>query len=482
MNQLELQDRREILIHAMRNAVGGLTPWQNMILLPVLGEIMENKHGDYLSVSEKDPARVAYSPVAGNLDRRTVTTLGRVLVRSYGRIDERIGQLALVDFVNRVVALVDQEYRKRGITNTTFKVIEGDAIADAYYHRIGGSSCMTGNREIVDLYVCNPEIVKMVTMTDHATDFTARALLWTPQEGKPFMDRIYPASHGPHTQMLTTWAEAHGFEIRNQQGYYPYVGVNDRWVILQLPESGRYPYIDSLRVGVFIGDGSDIIRECGTGTALMLAGSRDTLERKRHDPGFPEYLASILPLEASSIVFSRAFDFNRQDGNDPRCIFGTCTDCGVEIECEDDACYYGGDLYCESCFQDEFVYCSGCGDAERVSDLELVYIRQRDRDTGEWIQDRWCELCVEHSAYRCESCDDLWEATGSSDSTTVNVSGSDESWCPHCVEARAVSCNRCDNYFTSDECNSTPEGENLCNGCYEQWKNENKEDEEDEEE
>lgn len=71
-----------------------------------------------------------------------------------------------------------------------------------------------------------------------------------------------------------------------------------------------------------------------------------------------------------------------------------CIICGCEIE-EGEETEHDGDIYCESCFNDEFACCDSCGDIERRDDLTYI------DNTEEYL----CSSCFERQdCFVCEGC------------------------------------------------------------------------------
>ena len=68
-----------------------------------------------------------------------------------------------------------------------------------------------------------------------------------------------------------------------------------------------------------------------------------------------------------------------------------CSCCGCEIEEGDNFREYDGEIYCESCFDDEFVTCEDCGEIIPRDDAYLV------KDDGYYI----CEGCYEDNYFWC---------------------------------------------------------------------------------
>ena len=119
----------------------------------------------------------------------------RALLRSAGVTD--ILDKDFEAFVNLFKATIDKLNDKFSY----FNVVSGDDIhywygSKNYYERRGtlGSSCMAGADESwLEIYTANPNQVSLVIFKSQDDDskIVGRSLLWTLNDGKKFMDRIY---------------------------------------------------------------------------------------------------------------------------------------------------------------------------------------------------------------------------------------------------------------------------------------------------
>lgn len=82
-----------------------------------------------------------------------------------------------------------------------------------------------------------------------------------------------------------------------------------------------------------------------------------------------------------------------------------CENCGVGLT--EDEFHYGpdGNIYCNDCFNENFFYCSVCGDAHYNSKINYVNNKYGDIDYV-------CERCFESDAVKiCENCGEAFYAT-----------------------------------------------------------------------
>lgn len=124
--------------------------------------------------------------------------------------------------------------------NDNFKILKGNDFYYAYdcknYAEGKGylnSSCMLGgrNKERVNLYVSNPNVVTVLVLFDKDNKIIGRALLWKLSNGSIFMDRIY-VSHEKHKSAFNTYAKSNGISTNSKKNmevqlsvkgdYHPY--------------------------------------------------------------------------------------------------------------------------------------------------------------------------------------------------------------------------------------------------------------------
>ena len=93
-----------------------------------------------------------------------------------------------------------------------------------------------------------------------------------------------------------------------------------------------------------------------------------------------------------------------------------CVICNREIE-EGDETEHEGDIYCDTCFNDEFSCCDSCGEVERREDLS--YIDNTDR----------------HLCYNCYERQDCFTCDGCGETLTGDCYGQD-GYCQNCWDDR----------------------------------------------
>lgn len=130
-----------------------------------------------------------------------------------------------------------------------FEIVEGEQLL-YWYHRnryefphqgMLGSSCQAvGRRDWLQIYIDNPQTVKLLILKSENTDekIIGRALLWTLDDGRTMMDQIY-TSKDSDTRVFKEYAAAKG-----------YVEVNYNLTFtahLNPGEFEYYPSVDNMR-------------------------------------------------------------------------------------------------------------------------------------------------------------------------------------------------------------------------------------------
>lgn len=163
-------------------------------------------------------------------------------------------------FVNLYKAAID----KMNDVFSNFEVVNGNDIAKwynyrNYFERKGtiGSSCMSDVPEnYLEIYYANPEQVSLVILrsTDRDDKIVGRALLWTLDNGKKFMDRIYTIKDSD-VDIFREFAKENGWYSKYRNASTPsgeVHGPNGRETIelnVYLNEKNYkyYPYLDTLK-------------------------------------------------------------------------------------------------------------------------------------------------------------------------------------------------------------------------------------------
>jgi formylmethanofuran dehydrogenase subunit E len=136
--------------------------------------------------------------------------------------------------------------------------------------------------------------------------------------------------------------------------------------------------------------------------------------------------------------------------------FYTCEGCGEYFHT--DSVYTAFDqYYCESCFHDNYFHCGDCGEVE-----------SNDNGIGTHHGDIICESCYSENYSTCNTCGDVYH---NDDITYAQDSGN--SYCHNCVEGNGYYCYECGDFYENDIHEdvelTNEECVNLCGHCYEKY-------------
>lgn len=204
---------------------------------------------------KKDTSKLKPSEIAvGRFTRALLTKAG-----------EEVDNKELEDFVSKYKAavLIEKE------AFTRFMIVKGDDIKywyneNQYEKCIGtlGSSCMRYERceDYLEIYTKNPEQANLIILKSRTNDekIVARAILWTDDKDRKFMDRIYVQNHAD-ISLFIEYAIQNNFHYKLNQTY----GTGDPIMFngkeLTMEESilyvklehdedyDYYPYMDTLK-------------------------------------------------------------------------------------------------------------------------------------------------------------------------------------------------------------------------------------------
>jgi hypothetical protein len=182
----------------------------------------------------------ALIPIGSNSNIKGEVKLGRFINKFLSAIGKNFPAAVIERFVNMYEAEV--LLRKDALNN--FKVVEGEDIRKWYnknnYENSNGelgNSCMRYPKceKFFDIYVENPEVCKLLIFTTNDGKLTGRALLWTLEDGKKYMDRIY-TNKDSYDNLFIKWRHENGYKREIEPSSV--VKVNTKDYIL-------YPYMDT---------------------------------------------------------------------------------------------------------------------------------------------------------------------------------------------------------------------------------------------
>lgn len=143
-------------------------------------------------------------------------------------------------------------------------VVEGEKIRQYYHYESYssdrgtlGASCMKHSscQSMLDIYVDNPDAVKMLVMTNDCGGLLGRALLWQFESYK-IMDRIYTTSDEELAFYFKKWATENGYLYKSEQNWYntlffEQIGQKRQEIQLSIKLKNfsyrKYPYIDTFK-------------------------------------------------------------------------------------------------------------------------------------------------------------------------------------------------------------------------------------------
>lgn len=160
-------------------------------------------------------------------------------------------------FVNKVVAFIKANSAAPG---TKVEIVEGEDIRfwyneDNYKNSETGelaNSCMsyTACQKYFDIYVKNPDKVKMAILKSQDNKLLARALVWRLENGHIFVDRTYSTLNSD-ALIIINWAKENGYYYKmNGQIYKKSKKIENKDIMaVELSEwkFHNYPYLDTLK-------------------------------------------------------------------------------------------------------------------------------------------------------------------------------------------------------------------------------------------
>ena len=183
----------------------------------------------------------ALIPIGSTSNRKGEVKLGRFINKFLAAISKSFPAAVIEKFVNMYQAEVLM--KKDALNN--FKVVEGEDIRKWYHENMyessnGGqlaNSCMRYSKcqEFLDIYVENSQVCKLLIFTPTEGKLSGRALLWTLENGKKYMDRVY-TNKDSYENLFLKWA--------NENGYSK--GIESSSVVkVNTKDYELYPYMDT---------------------------------------------------------------------------------------------------------------------------------------------------------------------------------------------------------------------------------------------
>jgi hypothetical protein len=183
----------------------------------------------------------ALIPIGSTSNRKGDVKLGRFI----NKFLTAIGKTYPAATIERLVNMYQGEVLLKKDALNHFKVVEGEDIRkwyheDMYESSNGGqlaNSCMRYPKcqDFLDIYVENPQVCKLLIFTNTEDKLRGRALLWTLENGKKYMDRVY-TNKDSFDNIFLKWA--------NENGYIK--GIESSSVVkVKTKDYELYPYMDT---------------------------------------------------------------------------------------------------------------------------------------------------------------------------------------------------------------------------------------------
>ena len=130
------------------------------------------------------------------------------------------------------------------------------------------------------------------------------------------------------------------------------------------------------------------------------------------------------------------------------CSYVTCHCCGEDVA-EDEARTVNGEYYCDSCFDNDYTYCTNC---DQVISFDYSY------EGADGCS--YCESCYDNLFCSCNACSN---AVWNDDAVCVNG----EYYCGDCADEISFCCNRCGERTLHDDGHELNDNE-YCSDCFEE--------------
>lgn len=263
------------------------------------------------------------------------------------------------------------------------RIDKGAQITKNYKEAVGGGSCMTGDcSEYTKIYEMNPDRFEQIVV-NYIHD-SARAILCTLDNGEKSCERIYGTS-----QLVRDAIKEYALENRWWD-----INVYSKVMTGLKYEDGHVPYFDGFYYHKKVKDKLNIFTK----------RDNENGSSRSYDGDLGSTGGYLYP------------------GSE------TCCNCENHGELQT----IQGDLYCDSCVDDLFMYCDSCCSYEDINNAQNV--------GTEW----YCGVCVSLYAFECGECGDTFHNDDNNE-----LEGDD--LCPDCYAEKATTCTGCETivYFSN---------------------------------
>jgi len=211
-----------------------------VVIEKIITSMREDKNNHYLSIPKDDFNKVSYSNFFTdklNNENRIKITFGRYVRRRLRIKEEELSDTVLSnlsEFISIAIGKKKDVESKQDLVNilTGKDIVSFYKNSDGYLH-----TCMTGvyKTKIIEFYGLNPDKVSLIVSFNKK----ARALLWTTDDNKKVLDRIYPNS-GIGFNQIKVWAIGQKIIKPNKSHK------------ITMKHNGQFPYMDTFCYGRFL--------------------------------------------------------------------------------------------------------------------------------------------------------------------------------------------------------------------------------------
>lgn len=170
-------------------------------------------------------------------------------------VDKEVPGAELELFVNAY--RTEYDLAQKGDSHT-FEVVKGEEIVKRYLESsFVDKSDYTGNDSLYGscmrksncagffgIYIENPDVCELLVMLDKEGKTMGRALLWTLDNGKRYMDRVYCVDTNTNVGKFYDWGKTN--KIDYSYGLTPVAPANAT-VQVKAKDYGKYPYMDTFK-------------------------------------------------------------------------------------------------------------------------------------------------------------------------------------------------------------------------------------------
>ncbi len=279
------------------------------------------------------------------------------------------------------------------------ELVHGKAITKAYSDEVGGSSCMTGcNSSFTRLYEVNPTRFEMLIIRNN--NDSARAIIHKLDNGQKLLGVVYTTAEHLY-DIMQDYADKQGWDTCNNTDRCD----RDHWIMSGLRFcEGEIPYMDVLTSGSIDGNFLTVSYNSGEFELQNTNGS----------------LGSGYQCESSEYYVHE------------------------DNICNDDS----GNIYCEYCFNENFLCCPDCGDVAHNTDA--VYIQVKEIYV--------CQHCADKNYHCCETCGEYHIL----DDMQIF---DDNTYCENCFDGIADYCKGCNEAFHTEDLTTVGDSGLLCEDC-----------------